>query len=61
MKLGLIFHVKSLVNNCWPRIQKSPWKPKVHQKTCFFDDVDKMMGVIWNMGLLNITHCLKHF
>ena len=61
IKFGLFCHAKILVNTCWPRMQKFTLKLKSSLKTCFFDDVDKMMGVLWNIVLLIMKRCLKHF
>ena len=63
IKCELSFHVKILVNtkSCWPIMQKFTLELKSSPKTCFFDDMDKMMGVLWNIDFLIMTHCFKHF
>ena len=61
IKCQLSFHVKILVNTRWPIMQKFTLELKSSPKTCFFDDMDKMMGVLWNIDLLIITRCLKVF
>ena len=61
IKCELSFHVRILVNTCWQIMQRFTLELKSSPKTCFFDDMDKMMGVLWNIDLLIMTRCLKHF
>ena len=59
IKCELSFHVEILVNTRWPTMQKFTLELKSSPKTCFFDDMDKMMGVLWNIDLLIMTRCLN--